>query len=366
MAALKGFESGRGLSLRARPVHDAGREHAARAPACRASACASSASRPRATTPCRSSRSEEGDVIPSEITIHFEGKAHKVPYQQGPDHPRGGARRRAQSAVVVRGRLLRLVRGQAHQGQDRAGQERHLHARRSRQQLDPDLPGPLLRRRGRDHLRRGVAGSRPRPAHVQATILTLIAGIADAVGYITMGGVFAANMTGNTVLAGIAARRGPLPRRLASSGAAGRLLPRRHAGAPAAASVAQADAPACWSRRRCIAVVGFLPIGLESAVLVLALAMGVQASAITQFGGNCRQHRRRDQHAGAHRRRRARPAVARREAGTLPVVATPRLLVLTWVGYLVGAVAGGAAAARRALSAAGAGRCLLVAAARSC
>ena len=26
---------------------------------------------------------EEGDVIPSEITIHFEGKAHKVPYAKG-------------------------------------------------------------------------------------------------------------------------------------------------------------------------------------------------------------------------------------------------------------------------------------------
>jgi 3-ketosteroid 9alpha-monooxygenase subunit B len=26
---------------------------------------------------------EEGDVIPSEITIHFEGKAHKVPYKKG-------------------------------------------------------------------------------------------------------------------------------------------------------------------------------------------------------------------------------------------------------------------------------------------
>ena len=39
---------------------------------------------------------------------------------------------------------------------------------------------------------------------VQATGLTIVAGMADAVGYITMGGVFAANMTGNTVLAGIA------------------------------------------------------------------------------------------------------------------------------------------------------------------
>jgi 3-ketosteroid 9alpha-monooxygenase subunit B len=70
--------------------------------------------------------------------------------------PRGGACRRAQPAVVVRGGFLRLVRGQAHQGQDRAGQERHLHARRSSQQLDPDLPGPLFWPRGRDHLRRGV------------------------------------------------------------------------------------------------------------------------------------------------------------------------------------------------------------------
>src|SRR5260370_1344690 len=45
----------------------------------------------------------------------------------------------------------------------------------------------------------------------QATILTLIAGIADAMGYITMGGVFAANMTGNTVLAGIAAAQRHYP-----------------------------------------------------------------------------------------------------------------------------------------------------------
>ena len=34
--------------------------------------------------------------------------------------------------------------------------------------------------------------------------MTLVAGIADAVGYVTMGGVFAANMTGNTVLAVLA------------------------------------------------------------------------------------------------------------------------------------------------------------------
>src|SRR5437868_15457555 len=43
---------------------------------------------------------------------------------------------------------------------------------------------------------------------LQAFLLTIVAGIADAVGYIVMGGVFTANMTGNTVLAGIAAAEG--------------------------------------------------------------------------------------------------------------------------------------------------------------
>jgi len=38
----------------------------------------------------------------------------------------------------------------------------------------------------------------------EAVTLAIVAGIADAVGYLSMGGVFAANMTGNTVLAGIA------------------------------------------------------------------------------------------------------------------------------------------------------------------
>mgnify|MGYP001612720496 FL=1 len=28
-------------------------------------------------------QAEEGDVVPTEITVHFEGKAHKVPYQKG-------------------------------------------------------------------------------------------------------------------------------------------------------------------------------------------------------------------------------------------------------------------------------------------
>ena len=45
-------------------------------------------------------------------------------------------------------------------------------------------------------------------SNLQAALLTIVAGMADAVGYISLGGIFAANMTGNTVLAGIAVAEG--------------------------------------------------------------------------------------------------------------------------------------------------------------
>jgi uncharacterized membrane protein YoaK (UPF0700 family) len=115
---------------------------------------------------------------------------------------------------------------------------------------------------------------------LRATILTVIAGIADAVGYITMGGVFAANMTGNTVLAGIAAAQGNYTdawRHLAPLFAffLGAMLSRlllRLSHKPTAGLLVEAAL---------LAVVGFLPISPELAVLILAVAMGVQASAIT-------------------------------------------------------------------------------------
>jgi uncharacterized membrane protein YoaK (UPF0700 family) len=175
---------------------------------------------------------------------------------------------------------------------------------------------------------------------IQATLLTIIAGISDAVGYITMGGVFAANMTGNTVLAGIALSEARYPD-------AGRHL------APLVAFFIGAMLARLllrlWNRTMIpllleaviIGAMAFLPIAMEEpAVLVLAFAMGLQASAITQFGGVSVS-------TVVVTSTLARTADAAldhlwpAEAGKLPVVATPRLLLLTWVGYLVGAVAGG-------------------------
>lgn len=174
---------------------------------------------------------------------------------------------------------------------------------------------------------------------IQATLLTIIAGIADAVGYITMGGVFAANMTGNTVLAGIALAE----RRYPDAGRHLAPLVAFFIGAMLARLLLR-----LWHRpmipilleAAIIGAMGFLPLANESAVLVLAFAMGLQASAITQFGGVSVS-------TVVVTSTLARTADAAldhlwpAEAGKLPVVATPRLLMMTWVGYLVGAVAGG-------------------------
>lgn len=174
---------------------------------------------------------------------------------------------------------------------------------------------------------------------IQATLLTIIAGISDAVGYITMGGVFAANMTGNTVLAGIALSEGRYPD-------AGRHLTPLVAffiGAMLARLLLRV-----WNRPMIpilleavvIGTMGFLPLASEPAVLVLAFAMGLQASAITQFGGVSVS----TVVVTSTLARTADAALDRlwpAEAGKLAVVATPRLLLLTWLGYLVGAVAGG-------------------------
>jgi uncharacterized membrane protein YoaK (UPF0700 family) len=165
-----------------------------------------------------------------------------------------------------------------------------------------------------------------------------VAGIADAIGFITMGGVFAANMTGNTVLAGIAAAQGhwlSAGNHLATLAAffAGAMLARlllRLWHRPAVPILIEAAI---------VGGLGFLPLGVETAVLILAFAMGVQASAITSFGGISAS-------TVVITSTLARTAEASLDAlvpanrGKLPSVASPSLLALSWSGYLVGAVAG--------------------------
>jgi len=172
---------------------------------------------------------------------------------------------------------------------------------------------------------------------LQAGLLTLVAGLADAVGYVAMGGVFAANMTGNTVLAGLALGEGHVDlaaRQLAPLGTffLGAMLARlllRLFHRPAVPLLLEAAV---------LAVVGLLPIGREPALMLVAGAMGLQASAITHFGGTSVS----TVVVTSTLARIAEAALDRiwPTGRALPSIATPRLLALTWIGYLAGAVGG--------------------------
>jgi len=174
--------------------------------------------------------------------------------------------------------------------------------------------------------------------HLQATLLTIVAGMADAVGYMTMGAVFAANMTGNTVLAGIAVAQGQWLdawRHLAPLIAffAGALLSRlllRLLRTPTIGLLVEAAL---------LAVVGFLPVMPEDAVLIVAAAMGVQASAITHLAGSAVSTV-----VVTSTLARGADAVLDRlwpgDVRSPPTATNRRLLALTWIGYPVGAVVG--------------------------
>jgi uncharacterized membrane protein YoaK (UPF0700 family) len=158
------------------------------------------------------------------------------------------------------------------------------------------------------------------------------------VGFITMGGVFAANMTGNTVLAGIELAQGhlrPAGQHLAPLVAffLGAMLARL------ILRLLRTPKPGLVLEAAILAAVGFLPVDREVAVLIVALAMGVQASAITQFGGSAVS----TVVVTSTLARTADAALDRlwpRRDSDPPAVAHPRLLTLTWLGYLAGAIVG--------------------------
>lgn len=154
-----------------------------------------------------------------------------------------------------------------------------------------------------------------------------------------MGGVFAANMTGNTVLAGIAAARHdfegtwhhltPLVAFFLGAMLARALL--RLWRSPATGVLAEAAL---------IGVAGFLDIGMEPTVMVVAFAMGLQASTITSFAGSAVS----TVVVTSTLARTADAAVDRLWPGAAtqaPASGNTHLLALTWIGYLVGALIGG-------------------------
>jgi uncharacterized membrane protein YoaK (UPF0700 family) len=124
----------------------------------------------------------------------------------------------------------------------------------------------------------------PRTDLASALLLCVASGIVDAVGYVHSG-VFAANMTGNTVLTGISLAQGEWTHALTRAATLawfflgamlGRMLWRTGGRQPTLPLVVEAAI---------LAVCAFVESRDALAIWFIATAMGIQATAITKFAG---------------------------------------------------------------------------------
>jgi uncharacterized membrane protein YoaK (UPF0700 family) len=119
----------------------------------------------------------------------------------------------------------------------------------------------------------------------QVVLLCIVAGYVDAFGYLTLGHVFAANMTGNTVLLAIAAARGELALSATYVLTLGAFL----AGALCAASlkriVGRAELPLLLAAA-VLAVLCATSLDRDASLVLLAASMGLQGAALSRFGAS--------------------------------------------------------------------------------
>jgi uncharacterized membrane protein YoaK (UPF0700 family) len=120
--------------------------------------------------------------------------------------------------------------------------------------------------------------------YLAAVLLCAAAGMADAIGYV-QSGVFAANMTGNTVLAGLALASGDWLAALGriatlasffAGAVAGRVLLNLRRGRSALPLGVEAVA---------IVLAAIPSAGSDTGIAILTFAMGVQSTALTRFHG---------------------------------------------------------------------------------
>jgi uncharacterized membrane protein YoaK (UPF0700 family) len=118
---------------------------------------------------------------------------------------------------------------------------------------------------------------------LRAAGLCFVAGYVDAVGYTELGGVFAANMTGNSVLLAIAAARGEWPRAASYAltlfvfllGAIVASALRRRTAKPVVSLIGSAAL---------LVIAALAPLEPLLRLAFLAAAMGMQGAALTRFG----------------------------------------------------------------------------------
>jgi len=117
-----------------------------------------------------------------------------------------------------------------------------------------------------------------------AVLLCAAAGMADAIGYVETG-VFAANMTGNTVLAGLSLAQGDWLQALQRIATLAMFFAGALAGRVALNLSDSRSLVPLGCEAVLLAVASFAAPGSATKILLITFAMGVQATALTRFHG---------------------------------------------------------------------------------
>lgn len=123
----------------------------------------------------------------------------------------------------------------------------------------------------------------PRPVQ-RVVLLCATGGYVDAFGFIALGSVFPANMTGNTVLLGIAVARGEWPRVTTFALTLGAFF----LGALAASILKRIFRRPLISFALAAALLIFAqlaPMGTREDLMLVAAVMGLQGASLSRFGG---------------------------------------------------------------------------------
>jgi uncharacterized membrane protein YoaK (UPF0700 family) len=132
-------------------------------------------------------------------------------------------------------------------------------------------------------------GSRRILTAAAAVLLTFVAGCVDAIGFLRLGGIYVANMSGNSIAIGMHSVIGPRAaleeRLLAVAGyVAGLLITRIGANVADRVRFKRVAAVALLFEILCLALF-VRASGITAGIVAGAVAMGIQAAAISRFNG---------------------------------------------------------------------------------
>jgi uncharacterized membrane protein YoaK (UPF0700 family) len=166
----------------------------------------------------------------------------------------------------------------------------------------------------------------------RAAGLCLVAGFVDAVGYTELGGVFAANMTGNSVLFAVAAVRGEGARAASYAATLAAFLMAAIIGSVLRRTSGRSATP-LLAAVVLLTFAAAAPMNTTPRLILLAATMGLQGAAVTRFGPASLQ----TVVVTGTMCRLADNIVDHILPATIQKIGTTRLDAAAWLGYAAGA-----------------------------